>query len=149
MEVILRQDIKNLGDKDDVVKVRDGYARNFLIPQGLAILATESSKKVIAENKRQASHKEEHIKNEASKQAELLRNITVTIETLIGNEGKLFGSVTSLMIANQLKEKGFDVDRRRITFNDEIKFIGNYTATISLHKEVKVDVAVEVIAKKD
>jgi large subunit ribosomal protein L9 len=106
MEVILLQSIRNLGEVDDVVKVKPGYARNYLIPQGIAVMATASNKKALSEKQRQASHKQEFIKEQAAEQAEKLKDVKIVIETLAGADGKLFGSVTPLMIANQLRDKG-------------------------------------------
>lgn len=147
MEIILKQPIRNLGDKDDVVKVKPGYARNFLIPQGLAVVATDSAKRALAEEKRQASHKESFVKQQATDLAEKLAAVKITIETLAGNDGKLFGSVTTLMIATKLKEEGFDIDRKAITIED-VRAVGEYSATVHLHKEVKAQVPVEVVAKE-
>lgn len=147
MEVILKQPIRNLGDKDDVVKVKPGYARNYLIPQGLASVATASAKRALEEEKRQASHKLEFVKQQAVDQAEKLTSAKVVIETLAGNDGKLFGSVTTLMIASKLKEQGFEIDRRSITIED-IRATGEYIATVHLMKEVKAEVPVEVTAKE-
>ena len=148
MEIILKQYIKNLGEKDDVVTVKDGYARNYLIPQGMAILATKSAKKMVEETLRQRAHRQEHLKNEAQALADQLEAVNIIVETLAGQDGKLFGSVTSLMVANQLKEKGFDIDRKQISFESDIKSTGEYAATISLHKEVKASITIEVVAKE-
>lgn len=148
MEIILKQPVKNLGDKDDVVKVKPGYARNYLIPQGMAIMATSSAKKELAEKIRQRSHKLEFIKNQATEEAEKLNGLKLTIETLAGADGKLFGSVTALQIANKLKESGFEIDRKTITL-DDIRNTGEYTAIIHLHKEVKAEVEIEVTRKED
>lgn len=147
MEVILKQAIRNLGDKDDVVKVKPGYARNYLIPQGLASVATASAKKALEEEKRQASHKVEFVKQQATETAEKLSAAKIVIETLAGQDGKLFGSVTTLMIATKLKDQGFDVDRRSISIED-IRSVGEYTANVHLMKEVQAEVPVEVIAKE-
>ncbi len=147
MEVILKQPIRDLGDKDDVVKVKPGYARNYLIPQGLASVATASAKRALEEEKRQASHKLEFVKQQAEDQAEKLTSAKIVIETLAGNDGKLFGSVTTLMIASKLKEQGFEIDRRSITIED-IRSTGEYAATVHLMKEVKAEVPVEVVAKE-
>ena len=149
MEVILKQDVTHLGDKDDIVKVRNGYALNYLIPQGLAIQASDSAKKVLAENQRQAAHKIAKIKQEAMDVADKLKALDIKIPMLVGQDGKIFGSVTSLQIANQLKEKGFDLDRKRIAIAEDIKTLGSFVALINLHKEVKVEVPFEVIAKED
>jgi len=147
MEVILKQPIRNLGDQDDVVKVKPGYARNYLIPQGLAILATASSKKALEEKKRQASHKQEFVKQQAEEEATKLEGLKIEIETLAGADGKLFGSVTAIQLVNKLKEMGHDVDRRTLTF-DDIRTTGEYTATVHLHKEVKAVIQIEVLRKE-
>jgi large subunit ribosomal protein L9 len=147
IEIILKQDIHKLGDKDDIVKVKNGYALNYLIPKGYAILATPSAKKVLAENIKQAEHRQAKIKGKALETAELLKNITIRIETLAGKDGKIFGSVTSLQVHNFLKENGFDVDKRRISVPRDIRNIGTYSVMVSLHKEVKVEVPLEIIAK--
>jgi len=148
MEIILKQYVKGLGEKDDVVTVKDGYGRNFLIPQGMAILATKSAKKMVEETLRQRAHRAEHLKNEAEALVAQIENIEIIVETLAGQDGKLFGSVTSLMVANQLKEKGFDIDRKQISFNDDIKTIGEFEAVISLFKGVKATVKIQVVAKE-
>ena len=148
MEIILKQYIKGLGEKDDVVTVKDGYARNFLIPQGMAVLATKSAVKQVEETLRQRAHRQEHLKNEAEALAAQIEDVAIIVETLAGQDGKLFGSVTSLMVANQLKDKGFDIDRKQISFNSDIKSTGEYEAVISLHKEVKATVKIEVVAKE-
>jgi len=111
MEIILKQDITNLGQKDDIVKVKDGYARNFLIPQGLATSATESAKKVLAENTKQRAHKEAKVKNEAAVQAEKMKNLKLKIGAKTSTTGKIFGSVNTIMLAEAIKEKGFDIVR--------------------------------------
>jgi large subunit ribosomal protein L9 len=147
MEVILKQDIKNLGEKDDVVKVKPGYGRNFLIPQGFAILATVSSRKVLAENLKQAQFKQEKIRKDADAIAARLEGVTLSIGAKAGETGKIFGSINTIQIADALKKEGFDVDRRRITFDAEPKFVGDYTANLNLHKEVKVKVPFTVVAE--
>ena len=147
MEIILLATVRNLGDKDDIATVKPGYANNYLIPQGLAIPATKTNKKIVAENQRQAEHRQEKIKEEARKLAELLNSLTLKVHTLVGKEGKIFGSVTPIQISNMLKEKGFDIDRRKIAIPDEIKSVGEYTATISLHREVKAEVKFEVLER--
>jgi large subunit ribosomal protein L9 len=148
MEVILTQPIRNLGDKDDVVKVKPGYARNYLIPQGLAVMATASNRKAIEEKKRQASHKQEHIKQQAEDLASQLSGLKIGIETLAGTDGKLFGSVTAIQIANRLKDKGFDIERKTITIED-IRETGEYVAVVHLHKEVKAEIDIKVTRKED
>lgn len=147
MEVILKKYHKDLGEKNDIVSVKPGFARNFLIPQGIAIMATETNKKILAENLRQAAHKKEHIKNEALRVAEELDKLTLTISTLSGPDGRLFGSITPLMVANQLEAKGFEIERARIAFDGPIKELGSYTVTIDLHKEVKAKVKIEVVSQ--
>ncbi len=147
MELILKQDIKNLGEKDDVVNVKPGYGRNFLIPKGYATLATESAKKVLAENLKQAAFKQDKIKKDADAIAGKLEGVKLSIGAKAGESGKIFGSVNTIQIADALKKEGFDVDRRRITFETEPKFVGEYIANLNLHKEVKVKVPFEVVAE--
>ena len=147
MELILKQDIKNLGEKDDVVNVKPGFGRNFLIPKGYATLATESAKKVLAENLKQAAFKQDKIKKDADAIAVKLEGIKLSIGAKAGESGKIFGSVNTIQIADALKKEGFDVDRRRITFDTEPKFVGEYIANLNLHKEVKVKVPFEVVAE--
>ncbi|WP_353182104.1 50S ribosomal protein L9 [Parapedobacter lycopersici] len=147
MEVILKQDIKKLGEKDDIVSVKPGYGRNYLIPQGFAVLATESSKKVLAENIRQAQFKQDKIKKDATELAAKLESVKLTIGAKAGETGKIFGSVNSIQVAEALKQQGFDVDRRRITFEEDPKVLGEYVANLNLHKEVKVQVPFEVVAE--
>jgi large subunit ribosomal protein L9 len=147
MEIILKQVVKNLGDVYDVVTVKPGYARNFLIPQGMAILATASNRKQVEEMKKQVAHKQEFVKKQATDLAEQLSALTLDIEVLAGKDGKIFGSVTNLQIANKLKEKGFDIDKKIVT-HDEIHAIGEYSATVHLHREVKATVALNVKGKE-
>jgi len=147
MEVILKQDIKNLGEKDDVVNVKAGYGRNFLIPQGFAHLATVSARKVLAENLKQAQFKQEKIRKDADAIATRLEGVKLSIGAKAGETGKIFGSINTIQIADALKKEGFEVDRRRITFDAEPKFVGDYTANLNLHKEVKVKVPFTVVAE--
>ncbi|QZT38048.1 50S ribosomal protein L9 [Halosquirtibacter xylanolyticus] len=148
MEIILKQDVARLGSKDDIVTVKDGYARNFLIPQGLAILATASAKKVLAENQRQRAHKEAKLKDEASVVAAKLADLKVTIGAKTSTTGKIFGSVNNIQIAEALKAQGFDIDRKQITIKeDSIKEVGSHAAKIKLHREVVVDFSFEVISE--
>ena len=147
MEIILKQDIKNLGEKDDVVNVKPGYGRNYLIPQGFAILATSSAKKVLAENLKQAQFKQDKIKKDAESIAARLEGVKLSIGAKAGESGKIFGSVNTIQVADALKRQGFEVDRRRITFETEPKFVGEYVANLNLHKEVKVQVPFEVVAE--
>jgi len=148
MEIILKQDVQNLGNKDEIVKVKNGYARNYLIPQGLAITATESAKKILAENTKQRAHKEAKIKADAEVIANKLEGVKLTIGAKTSSTGKIFGSVNTIQIAQALSEKGFEIDRRIISIqDDQVKEIGNYTAEIKLHREVKVKIDFEVIAE--
>ena len=146
MEIILLTDIANLGHKDDIVDVKQGYGRNYLIPQGYAILATPSARKVVAENLRQRAHKEAKLKAEAEAIAAQLAEVKLTIGAKTSSTGKIFGSVNSIMISESLKEKGFEIDRKKIMLKD-VKEIGTYTALIKLHREVKVDVEFEVVSE--
>ena len=149
MEIILTEDVKNLGYKNDLLKVKDGYARNFLIPKKLAILATDSNKKIVAENQKQKAHKDNRVKDEALALAEKLKNLTVKIGAKVGTSGKIFGSINAIQIADAIKKQfNYEVDRKRITVDGEnIKEVGNYTAQIDLHKEVKFTINFEVIAE--
>jgi large subunit ribosomal protein L9 len=147
MEVILKQDIKSLGYKDDVVRVKDGYGRNYLIPKGFAVLATESNRKILAENIRQAQFKQDRIKNDAEAIAAGLQNVSVSIGAKAGETGKIFGAVNTIQFAEALKKLGFEVDRKRITFETDVKFLGSYVANLNLHKEVKIQVPFEVVAE--
>jgi len=147
MEVILKQDVKKLGEKDDIVSVKPGFGRNYLIPQGQAILATESARKVLAENIKQAQFKQEKIKKDADAMATKLEGITLSIGAKAGESGKIFGAVNTIQVADALKKLGFEVDRRRITFETDVKFVGEYIANLNLHKEVKVQVPFNVVAE--
>ncbi len=147
MEVILKQDIKNLGYKDDVVRVKDGYGRNYLIPKGYAVIANDSNRKILAENLRQTQFKQDRIKGDAETIAAGLQNVTVSIGAKAGESGKIFGAVNTIQFAEALKKLGFDVDRKRITFETDVKFLGSYVANLNLHKEVKIQVPFEVVAE--
>jgi large subunit ribosomal protein L9 len=148
MDIILLQDVQNLGSKDDSVNVKDGYARNFLIPQKLAVLATSSAKKVLAENQKQRAHKEAKLKDEALVLAEKLKGISISIGAKTSTTGKIFGSVNNIQLAEALKEKGFDLDRKQIIIKeDSIKEIGKHAARVKLHREVIVDLEFEVVAE--
>ncbi|MCJ8208717.1 50S ribosomal protein L9 [Mucilaginibacter sp. RS28] len=147
MEVILKQDVKNLGEKDEVVNVKPGYGRNYLIPQGFAVLATVSAKKVLAENLKQAQFKQDKIRKDAEEVAAKLEGVKLTIGAKAGETGKIFGAINTIQVADALKKQGFEVDRRRITFDQEPKVLGEYTANLNLHKEVKVKVPFEVVAE--
>lgn len=147
MDLILKQDVKNLGEKDEIVKVKAGYGRNFLIPKGYATLATESARKVLAENLKQAQFKQDKIRKDAEEIATRLEGVKLTIGAKAGESGKIFGAINTIQVADALKKQGFDVDRRRITFDQEPKVLGEYTANLNLHKEVKVQVPFEVVAE--
>ncbi|MBS2212452.1 50S ribosomal protein L9 [Carboxylicivirga mesophila] len=147
MEIILKEDIQNLGHKNEIVTVKNGYGRNYLIPQGLAILATPSAKKVHAENLRQRAHKEEKIKNEALEVAKTLEGKSFTIGAKASSTGKIFGSVNTIQIAEALTKEGFNVERKNISMKEDAKELGTYTATVKLHREVKVDISIEVVAE--
>lgn len=147
MEVILKQDMQGLGYKNDLVKVRDGYGRNYLIPNGIALLATEANKRMLAENTKQAAHKAEKIKTAALELASKLGELTVEIGTKAGESGKIFGAVTALQVSDALRAKGFDVDRKKIIFKAQPKELGTYAATLDLHKEVKHEIKVSVVAE--
>ena len=148
MNIILKQDIPNLGLKDDIISVKDGYARNFLIPKGLAVNGTPQAKKVHEEIIRQRAHKEEQLKQEAIVLSEKLKNISLTIGAKTSTKGKIFGSVNTIQISEALKAEGYDVDRKNISIKgDLIKEIGSYTATIKLHREVAVEIPFEIISE--
>lgn len=148
MEIILKEDIEKLGYKDDLITVKPGYARNFLIPQGLAIIATPSQKKVLAENLKQRSHKEDKLKAEAEKMAEALSKKTIKIGAKVGENGKIFGSVNTIQLADAIEAAGFTIDRKRITIkNEPIKQIGTYEAEIVLHKEITKTINFEVVGE--
>lgn len=147
MEVILKQDVQGLGYKNDIVKVKPGYGRNYLIPQGLAVIASASNKKMIEENIRQAAHKAAKIKQDAENLAAKIGDLTVEIRTKAGETGKIFGSVTPLQVSEALKALGFEIDRRKISFREQPKQLGTYTAVLDLHKEVKHEIKVNVVAE--
>ncbi|QKZ12878.1 50S ribosomal protein L9 [Spirosoma sp. KUDC1026] len=145
MEIILKTDIAGLGYKNDTVTVKPGYGRNYLIPQGFAVMATDSNKKIVAENVRQAAHKAEKIKNDAQSIADNIGDLTLTIPAKAGDSGKIFGRVTNTQVADALREKGFDIDRKKISV-DDVKTLGTYEALIDLHKDVKHTVKFEVVS---
>ncbi len=149
MDIILKQDVPNLGFKDDLITVKDGYATNYLIPKGLAIIAVPSEKKKLAETIRQRKFKEEKIRKEAEKMAEKLQDIEIKIGAKVGTSGKIFGSVNALQIAEAIKSQyGLDIDRKKILVEGEnIKEIGTYTARINLHKEVRPELKFEVVGE--
>lgn len=146
MQVILLEDIHNLGYKDEVITVKDGYGRNYLLPQGKAVIATESAKKVVAENLRQRAHKLEKIKQDAEALAKTLEGVTVTVGAKTSTTGTIFGSVTNIQIAEALQAQGHSIDRKLITVKG-VKEVGKYIATIKLHKEVTVELPFEVVSE--
>lgn len=147
MKVILKEDVVRLGYKDDVVEVRDGYGRNYLIPQGKAVVATTSALKVLAENQRQRAHKIAQIKADAQAAAAALEGVALTIGAKTSTTGTIFGSVNAIQIAEALEKLGHNVDRKLIILKDNIKEVGKYTATIQFHKEVAVEIPFEVVAE--
>lgn len=148
MEVILKTDVAKLGHKDDIITVKPGYGRNYLIPKGIAILATESARKELAECLKQRAHKLAKIKQDAEELAAKMQGLTLTIATKASSTGKIFGSVNNIQLAEALKEKGFDIDRKIILVKeDSVKELGHYTAEVKLHREVSVDVEFDVVAE--
>lgn len=149
MEIILKQDVPNLGHKDDIVVVKNGYATNYLIPQGFAVMATPSAKKVHAENMRQRAHKEAKLKEDAQALAEKLNEMQVTIATKVSSTGKIFGSVNNIQVADALAAKGFEIDRRNIsiTGEDKLQEIGVYEAVVKCYKDIKATIKIEVVGE--
>ena len=146
MELILKEDVINLGYKDDIVKVKDGYGRNYLIPTGKAVIASESAKKVLAENLRQRAHKLAKIKADAEAIAEKLNEVHLTISTKVSATGQIYGSVNNLHIAEELAKLGLEVNRKIIVLKD-VKEVGSYVALVKLHKDVTANVAFDVVAE--
>jgi len=147
MEIILKEDVINLGYKGDILKVKDGYGRNFLIPTKKAILATESAKKMLAEDLKQRAHKLERLRNESQELADKVKDIVLTVGAKTSTTGKIFGAVGPIQIADAFEKAGFTVDRKVIVLKEAVKEIGSYKATLKLHKEVTVEVAFEVVAE--
>jgi large subunit ribosomal protein L9 len=149
MEVILKQDVKNLGYKDDVVSVKPGYGRNFLIPRGMAIMADATAKKVHAENVRQRAHKEAKVREEAEKLANKLKDMIVKVGAKAGENGKIFGSVTGVQLAESLRKLNIEIDRRNITIENEenVKSLGTYQAKVRIHKDVVAAFSFEVVGE--
>lgn len=147
MQVILKEDILNLGYKDDVVTVKSGYGRNYLIPQGKAVIATPSALKMLAENMKQRAHKLEKIKNDAKELAAKLERVSLTIGAKTSSTGKIFGSVNNIQIAEALEKAGYEVDRKVIFIKESVKEVGAYKAILKLHKEVSVEIPFEVVAE--
>ncbi|WP_281614226.1 50S ribosomal protein L9 [Flammeovirga sp. SubArs3] len=146
MEVILKTDIKGLGYKNDIVNVKPGYGRNYLIPQNFATLATPANISMRNEEIKQAAHKLEKVKQDAEALAAKIGEMTLTLTAKAGESGKIFGAVTPLQVADALKAQGYDIDRKRIGFNAEIRMLGEYTAVLDLHKEVQHEIALEVVS---
>ena len=147
MEVILKEDVINLGYKGDIVKVKDGYGRNFLIPQKKAVIASASAKKVLAEDNKQRAHKIEKLKNDALALAEKLAALTLTIGAKTSSNGKIFGAVNNIQLADALEKAGHVIDRKLISLKEPVKELGNYQAVVKLHKEVTVEIPFEVVAE--
>ncbi len=147
MKIILKEDINNLGYKDDVVEVKNGYGRNYLIPQGKAVIATESALKVLAENQRQRAHKLAQLKADAEAQAETLKDVALTIGAKTSSTGTIFGSVGALQVAEALEKLGHNVDRKVIFIKEPVKEVGKYVAQVKLHKEVTVEIPFEVVSE--
>lgn len=149
MEIILKQDVDNLGHKDEIVNVKPGYARNYLIPQGYAIMATASAKKVYEENMKQKAHKEAKLREEAEVVAEKMNGLSLRIGTKTSSTGKIFGSINTVMIAEALEKEGFNIERKNITLKGEaIKEVGNYEANVKIYKNIKVVVPFEVYSEE-
>lgn len=147
MKIILKEDISNLGYKDDVVEVKNGYGRNYLIPQGKAVIATPSALKILAENQKQRAHKLAKIKADAEALAASLEGVALTIGAKTSSTGTIFGSVNNIQIAEALEKLGHNVDRKVIYIKETVKEVGNYTATLKLHKEVSVEIPFEVVSE--
>jgi large subunit ribosomal protein L9 len=147
MEVILKQDVQGVGYKNDIVKVKAGYGNNFLIPNGFALIANDSNKRLVNENVRQAAHKAAKIKQDAEALAAKVGDMTIEIKTKAGESGKIFGAVTALQISDSLKAKGFDIDRKKVILKESPKQVGTYNAILDLHKEVKHEIKVNVVAE--
>ncbi|MCM1520374.1 MAG: 50S ribosomal protein L9 [Lachnoclostridium sp.] len=147
MKIILKEDINNLGYKDDVVEVKNGYGRNYLIPQGKAVIATEAALKMLAENQRQRAHKLAKIKADAEAAAAALEGVKLTIGAKTSSTGTIFGSVNSIQIAEALEKLGHNVDRKLISIKQPVKEVGNYVATIKFHRDVTAEVPFEVVAE--
>lgn len=147
MKIILKHDVKSLGFKDDIVNVKNGYANNFLIPRGMAMVATPGNVKMVEENIRQATFKQEKIKKDAEAMASKMNGLSIQLGAKAGANDKIFGSITSLQISQALAAKGFEVDRRKIVIDQDIKSLGSFTATVNLHREISVPVTLEVVAE--
>lgn len=146
MKIILKENMKHLGKQGEVVQVKDGYANNFLFPKGMAIMATTGNLKMMEENNRQGAMKREKMKADALTTSESMKDMVISIATKAGANGKIFGSITPLQVAQALKTKGFDIDRRKIEI-DDVKVLGSYEAIVNLHREVSVTIKVEVVSE--
>ncbi len=150
MDVILKTNIPNLGEPNDLVSVKDGYARNFLIPKKLAVIATASVKKAHEEIVKQRAHKEEKIRKEADELVEKIKDVKLSIPAKTSSKGKIFGSVNNIQIAEALKKEGHEIERKNITIKEEpIKEVGNYTAHVKVYRDITVDVPFEVFTEKE
>ena len=149
MEVILKEDVINLGYKDDIVNVKRGYGRNYLIPTGKAVIATESARKVLPENLRQRAHRLAQIKANAEELAAKINDITLTIKAKTSSTGTIFGSVNNIQVAEELAKLGHEVDRKIIVIKDNIKEVGTYTAVVKLHKEVSATINLNVVSENN
>jgi large subunit ribosomal protein L9 len=147
MEVILKQDVSGVGYKNDIVKVKAGYGNNYLIPNGFALIANDSNKRLVKENVRQAAHKAAKVKQDAEAIAAKVGELTIEIKTKAGESGKIFGAVTALQISDALKAKGFDIDRKKVVLKESPKQLGTYNAVLDLHKEVKHEIKVKVVGE--
>ena len=148
MEIILKEDIVNLGYKNDIVTVKSGYSRNYLIPTGKAVIASPAAKKMLAEELKQRAHKLEKIKKDAEELAAKLEGVSLKIATKVSSTGTIFGSVGNIQIAEELAKLGHNIDRKIIVVKDVVKEVGNYKASVKLHKEVSVEIPFEVVAEE-
>ncbi len=148
MEIILKEDIANLGYKNDIVTVKSGYGRNYLIPTGKAIIASPAAKKMLAEELKQRAHKLEKIKKDAEDLAAKLANVSLTIATKVSSTGTIFGSVGNIQIAEELEKLGHKIDRKIIVVKDAVKEVGSYKAVVKLHKEISVEIPFTVVAEE-
>jgi large subunit ribosomal protein L9 len=147
MEVILKQDVQGLGYKNDIVKVRPGYGNNYLIPNGLALIANDSNKRLVTENVRQVAHKAAKVKQDAEALAAKIGELVIELKTKAGESGKIFGAVTALQISDALKGKGFEIDRKHVILKESPKQLGTYKVVLDLHKEVKHEMTVKVVSE--
>ena len=148
MEIILKEDVINLGYKNDIVTVKSGYGRNYLIPTGKAVIASPAAKKMLAEELKQRAHKLEKIKKDAEEMAAKLQGVSLTIATKVSATGTIFGSVGIIQIADELAKLGHEIDRKQIVVKETVKEVGSYKAVVKLHKEVSVEIPFEVVAEE-